>query len=304
VSKSGHNSEQASLTITCSWQCVKGDYLYHFSLPQLDLLAWVLITKLVPTYYQKLGVMLNDIGHFCKLPKWRRDFKAEWIKAMKTPIMMPMNERYHPDIKRFICTCLQFVVSRFLLCKHLVQQFHLVNPRFFLEVTQNRTLPFWSHPSLKPFAITTNTTEPELADDTKATGSNHNDSDTGYNRLNLAAYRIGDMSDNNNDDGLIDTEGRGDDTVTEKNVAKEKMENYICIIQDFADGLEYQVKFQDPQFLTTLERDGAGFMRLAQNCLSRERQQNSSQVASPTTWERSTANVLFYRARPSRNHSA
>ncbi|KAN0136762.1 hypothetical protein V8E53_005532 [Lactarius tabidus] len=220
--------------------------------------------------------MLNDIGHFCKLPKWRRDFKAEWIKAMKTPIMMPMNERYHPDIKRFICTCLQFVVSRFLLCKHLVQQFHLVNPRFFLEVTQNRTLPFWSHPSLKPFAITTNTTEPE----------------------------IGDMSDNNNDDGLIDTEGRGDDTVTEKNVAKEKMENYICIIQDFADGLEYQVKFQDPQFLTTLERDGAGFMRLAQNCLSRERQQNSSQVASPTTWERSTANVLFYRARPSRNHSA
>ncbi|KAN0136763.1 hypothetical protein V8E53_005533, partial [Lactarius tabidus] len=44
----------SSLTITCSWQCVKGDYLYHFSLPQLDLLAWVLITKLVPTYYQKL----------------------------------------------------------------------------------------------------------------------------------------------------------------------------------------------------------------------------------------------------------
>jgi hypothetical protein len=208
---------------------VKGDYLYHFSLPRLDLLAWVLITKLVPTYYQKLEVMLNDIGHFHELPKWRRDFKAEWIKAMKTPIMMPMNERYCPDIKHFVCTCLQFIVSRFLLCKHLVQQFHPVNPRFFFKVTRNCTLPFWSHPSLKPFAITADATEPELADDPKATGSNHNNLDTGYNRLNLAAYRIDDTSDDD-DDRLIDTEGRGDDTVTEKNMAKEKMENYICII--------------------------------------------------------------------------
>jgi hypothetical protein len=142
-------------------------------------------------------------------------------------------------------------------------------------------------------------TEQELADGPQATDGNSNN--TGYSRLNLAAYRIDDMSDDD-DDGLIDTEGRGDDTVTEKNAVKEKMENYIRIIRDFSDGLEYQVKFQDPRFLTTLEKDGAGFIRLAQNCLSRERRQNSSRVASPSTWERSTANVLFYRARPSRDH--
>jgi hypothetical protein len=302
VSKSSHNSERASLTITCSWRRVKGDYLYHFSLPRLDLLAWVLITKLAPTYYQKLEVMLNDIGHFRELPKWRKDFKAVWMKAMKTPITMPMNKRYRPDIQRFVCTCLQFVVSRFLVCKHLVQQFQPVNPRFFLEVTRNRTLPFWSHPTLKPLAMAadeSHETEQELADGPKATDGNSNN--TGYSRLNLAAYGIDDMSDDD-DDGLIDTEGRGDNTVTEKNAVKEKMENYIRIIRDFSDGLEYQLKFQDPRFLTTLEKDGAGFIRLAQNCLSRERRQNSSRAASPSTWERSTANALFYRARPSRDH--
>jgi len=79
--------------------------------------------------------MLNDIGRFRELPKWRKDFKAQWKKAIRTPITMPLNKRYQPDVKQFVCTCLQFIVSRFLICKHLVQQFHPVNLQFFLEVT-------------------------------------------------------------------------------------------------------------------------------------------------------------------------
>ena len=43
-----------------------------------------------------------------------------------------------------------------------------------------------------------------------------------YDRLNLAAYAIDD------DDGLINTEGGRERT--EKNVVKEKMEDYIRII--------------------------------------------------------------------------
>ena len=140
---------------------MKEDYLHHFSLPRLDLLAWVLVTKLAPTYYRKLEVMLNDIGRFCELAKWRKDFKFDWMKVMRTEIMQPMNEKYRPDTTKFLCTCPQFVVSRFLLCKHIVQQFHPVDPRFFLEVTWNRTLPFWSHPSLKPLVAPTDATGPD-----------------------------------------------------------------------------------------------------------------------------------------------
>ena len=84
-----------------------------------------------------------------------------------------------------------------------------------------------------------------------------------YDQLNLAAYTI------NNNDGLINTEGGGERT--EKNMVKEKMEDYICIIQKIYNSLKYQLKFQDPQFLTTLEKDGTGFITLAQNCLSCER---------------------------------
>ena len=274
---------------------MKEDFLHHFNLPRLDLLAWVLVTKLAPTYYRKLDLMFNDIGRFRELPKWRKDFKSEWKKAARTPITMPLNERYRPDVKRFVCTCPRFVVSRFLICKHLVQQFHPVNPRFFLEVTRNRSLPFWSHPSLKPLGIPTDSVEMD-----HRTGDG--DDNVGvevYNRLNMAGNEIDLESDD--DDGLIDTWENGSDS--EKKTYKEKMEDYIRITRDFCDGLEFQVKFQDSRFLKTLEKDGAGFFKLAQNCLSRERRLNSSRAASPSTWERATSNAIFYRSRPRRDHT-
>ena len=237
---------------------MKEDYLHHFSLPRLDLLAWVLITKLVPTYYQKLEVMLTDIGRFRELPRWRKDFKADWKKAMNTPIMQPLNEKYRPDAQKFVCTCPHFVVSRFLLCKHIVQQFHLVDPRFFLEVTRNRCLPFWSHPSLKPLVTADNRIEPQ--DPPAIQGNGEGDT---YHHVNTATYRIEDESDND-DSGLVDMEERGGNG--EKKTYKEKMEDYIHLIRDFCDGLEYQIQFQDPRFLKTLEKDGSGLLKLAQNC--------------------------------------
>ena len=244
--------------------------------------------------------MLTDIGRFRELPKWRKDFKAEWKKVMNTPITMPLNKKYQPNVKKFVCTCPHFVVSRFLLCKHLVQLFHLVNPRFFLEVTRNRSLPFWSHLSLKPLATAEEGTEPE--ETVAITGDGGG---AAYDCLNTARYHLEGLnpeSDDDDDDGLVDMEGRGGDTVTEKKTYKEKMENYIYLIRDFCDGLEYQIKFQDQRFLRTLEKDGTGFMKLAQNCCSRERRQNLSRAASLSTWEKATSNAMFYRAWPSRNH--
>ena len=69
------------------------------------------------------------------------------------------------------------------------------------------------------------------------------------------------------------------------------------MIRVFADGLEYRVSFQDRRFLKTLQKEGAGLFRLTENCLSRERRFNSSQEASPTRWESSTANTMFYMNR-------
>ena len=95
VSESALNIKNTMLTSVCSWRHVKEDYLHHFSLPHVNLLVWIMITKLAPRYYQKIDVILNNTGCFQELPSWRHNFKAAWKKAMKTPITMPLNERYH-----------------------------------------------------------------------------------------------------------------------------------------------------------------------------------------------------------------
>ncbi|KAJ6523472.1 hypothetical protein DFH09DRAFT_1329961 [Mycena vulgaris] len=104
---------------------------------------------------------------------------------------------------------------------------------------------------------------------------------------------LGNGSDS--DDNLIDMNaevnaGRG--------TFDERLTSLLSTLRDFSDGIEYQRKFQDSHMLDVLEREGASFLRLAENCLSRERRVNSTRSAAPATWERSTANAMFYRTRP------
>jgi hypothetical protein len=241
--------------------------------------------------------MLKDIGRFRELPKWRKDFKSAWRKAMNTPITMPLNEKYRPDAKRFVCTCPQFVVSRFLICKHVVQLFHPVGPIFFLQVTRNRSTPFWSHPSLKPLLHV----EGDANEDRQMI-TDHGDDDPAageqYNRENTARNTFEDDGVESDDEPVDIHDGRWE---SQGETFKEQMGARIQLIREFCDGLEHQTQFQDHRFLKTLEKEGAGFFRLAQSCLSRERRLNSSRAASPTTWESSTSTALFYRSRPRRN---
>jgi hypothetical protein len=96
------------------------------------------MVKLAPTYYRKLDLAFVDIGQYRELPAWRKDFKAAWKKAKKTAITIPLNKKYHPDPHQWVCTCPQFIVDHFLICKHLVQSVHPVHPVFFLEVMWER----------------------------------------------------------------------------------------------------------------------------------------------------------------------
>jgi hypothetical protein len=203
---------------------------------------------------------------------------------------MSLNERYRPDIMQFVCTCPQFVVSRFLICKHLVQLFQPVNPVFFLAVTRNRTAPFWSYPSLKPLQGIGS--DDHKANDRKITSRLEGDDDTAQEACNARLNAAGISSEfkSDDDDQLVDT-WEGQDG--ERKPYKEVMRGNMQLLRDFCDGLEYQIQFQDRQFLETLEMRGAKLFKMARDCLSREKRLNSSQEASPTTWEHSTTNALL-----------
>ena len=47
----------------------------------------------------------------------------------------------------------RFVVSHFLMCKHLVRSVRPVDLEFFFEVERNQTTPFYSHPGLVELSL-------------------------------------------------------------------------------------------------------------------------------------------------------
>ncbi len=278
-----------------SWRRIKHDYLHHFHQPRIDLLVWILVVKLAPTYYQKLAVRLNDIGRFRELATWRKDFKSDWKKCLRTPITLPLNDAYRPDPYKWVCTCPAFVTSRFLFCKHLVQAVKPVPPIFFLTVTRNRTVPFWSHSDLIPLVLAP--TAPVVEVESAATLVENNvQNSTDTVPRNPSAEPAIDADAEDSDDDIIDTEPQ--QFTLQGKTYLERMADTIQVLRDFADGLEYQVQFNDRRMLDVVEREAAGALRLARTCLSKEKRAQSSRGPAPRTWDSAANSAMYYRTRP------
>ncbi|KAJ6586656.1 hypothetical protein B0H10DRAFT_1832240 [Mycena sp. CBHHK59/15] len=272
---------KTTMILESHWRRIKHDFLHHFHMPRCDLLAWILITKLAPTYYLKLGRMLTDTGRYRELPCWRKAFKRTWKELEKKPITLPVNPAYKTDSTKGLCTCPYLPTSRFLICKHYVQAVEPVPPVFFLEVKRQRTAPFWVHPSLRPLSGDGSASNQPTGSGEDGTGAN------------TSRDALPDWDDDEDDDFVVDTQ-LGDDRRT----FGEAMDDDIELILEFAKGLKFQRQFRDQRMLQALEKEGASFLRLARACLEKERRLTSTRGNAPSTWDRSTSAAMFYRARP------
>ncbi|KAF8998927.1 hypothetical protein BDQ17DRAFT_1428105 [Cyathus striatus] len=159
---------------------------------------------------------------------------------------MPLNDAYKPDPQRWVRTCPSFLVSRFLLCKHLVQSVYQVPAVFLAQVKRRRTTPFWKHESLR------------VIEDT--------DSDDDYEDPAVRPQRLVPKIENNagfsSDTEIIDgNKGSSDDdeedAYNEQEIDlertgktfEESMNSMINTTSEFTDLLQYQIQFQDQQAL-------------------------------------------------------
>lgn len=254
-------------------------------MPRCDLLVWILVTKLAPSYYRKLDRLSKETARYRELSSWRKDFKKIWRKLEKKPITIPLNDAYQPNVEKWICTCPAFAISRFLICKHLIQRMQRVPPIFFLEAERNRELPFWRHESLKPLEEYEADLTEIVAGTTK--GADEND--------------IGDEHNEDEDEEEEEDEDDEDEEITHQHgghTFEEALTEDIDLIVEFAKGLKYQLQFRDQRMLNALEREGASFLRLAKACMEKERRMNSTRGPTVSTWEKSTNGAMFYRTRP------
>ncbi|ESK85102.1 hypothetical protein Moror_3617 [Moniliophthora roreri MCA 2997] len=251
-------------TMLCEshWRRIKHDYLHHFHQPRVDLLIWILVKKLGPTYEQKLAQTVGNIGRYCDMASWRKPFKAKWKRCEAADIPRPINSKYKPNPQRWVCTCLAFSKSRFLLCKHLVQSVH---PPLNDSIAPNPILPI----------------------------------------AELEALHIRDDNDPIDDEGNArnDDAGEDEEEVMILGMYDGRLDGYMAMLRDFADGLEYQQQSHDYRMLDMVERRGAPLFRLIEECRRKEQQMNSTRGTALSTWDPSTIGAMYYRGRPLTHNS-
>ncbi|KAJ3780635.1 hypothetical protein GGU10DRAFT_321469 [Lentinula aff. detonsa] len=262
------------------WQHIKHDFLHYFHRPRVDLLVWILVAKLTPTYQRKLNNLTLDIGRYRGLAGWRKAFKQEWKKLEWRPITLPLNPRYRPQVKQWACTCPSQAPNRFLLCKHLVQGVKPKRHILVLEVTRLRTAPFWQHPSLIP-----------------KTDLPKGYVDRDFIQVDIPNEQQLDPQQNEPEDGN-ESDGEEEEYEYASATYTERMDELIGKLRSFADGLHYQKQFRDVGFLNTLEKHGSGFFRMLDSCLDKERRQNHNGGAPTRTWDPKAASAMFYRTQP------
>ncbi|KAF7290614.1 SWIM-type domain-containing protein [Mycena indigotica] len=274
-------------TMICEshWRKLKQDYLHEYHSPRLDLLVWIILTKLCKTYTTKLTKFLTPScrTRMSELSSWRDTFRKTWRSLEKRDISDRVHDTYRPDVTRWVCSCPAFLVSRFLLCKHLVQRVQVVPATFFREVKRRHTVPFWQHPALIP--LHDGNDGPAL----QAPGANL--------PQDLDVPEDEDEDDDQEPSVYIETAADREFDASAATFEAE-FDREIQRMEEFLAGLKYQKQFRDRRMLDTLQKKGSGFFRLAQACLVKERKAQSTSGQAAQTWDPQLADAMYYRPRP------
>ena len=112
------------------WRTLKHVSLHRSNRPHVDLVVWILISRVLPGALQRLTVIKNGDSRIHRA-RWREAFKKHWKKERKKLIDPEKPAKYHTNPVRWICGCKAFLFSRFLICKHLIYCFETPSPEVF-----------------------------------------------------------------------------------------------------------------------------------------------------------------------------
>ena len=127
---------KTTMLMESHWKVIKRNYLPRFFRPRLNLVIFIIITRLIPHN----EIMYDKYQKGREKVAWRKDFKKHWKNLATKEIS---GELYYTNTDQWICSCLAFLKDRFFLCKHLVK---LVNntttSEFFNNIQRQGIYPF------------------------------------------------------------------------------------------------------------------------------------------------------------------
>jgi hypothetical protein len=184
---------KTTMVVENLWKHIKRRDLAHYNRPRLDLVTHLVITGVLPRVQLTLASILDRrrVGRPKALAQWQTDFRHHWkemslsdeerlvkkelavrqgnLKGKKRDEKLEQiaNEegrehgQYYTSLQTWTCSCPSYLISRFLLCKHLVrltneklQNKPLTQLKFFANLQRARYTPFYNikgiHCDLEP----------------------------------------------------------------------------------------------------------------------------------------------------------
>lgn len=141
---------KTTMIVESHWRRLKHDYLHRFNRPRVDLVLWILLSRVLPDSVYRMNEILEG-GSRCVEASWRKVFKRQWKASQKQVVDERSIRLYHTNPTQWTCACESFLLSRFMFCKHLVHCFTKVpvGPQsfeLFSRIRRQRAPPFWVEP--------------------------------------------------------------------------------------------------------------------------------------------------------------
>ena len=192
---------KTTMVVESLWRNLKHRDLHEFNRPRLDLVTHIIITDVLPRVRRTLDYVLDlcRIGRPKALASWQEDFRAdwknmslddehrvvmkqlEWLKKSKktkgrAERLAQLDEeenrprgKYLTEVDRWTCSCPAYLISRFLLCKHLVKEANqilndapLTDLSFFFNLRRRRYPPYYKMEGIHYEKINEEETEDEV----------------------------------------------------------------------------------------------------------------------------------------------
>ncbi|KAI9430358.1 hypothetical protein F5148DRAFT_1296338 [Russula earlei] len=154
------------------WKQLKHNHLHHMLQPRLDLLVWILVTKVTPKYIACAEVLedTHHLGHSKPLSSYQKCFKSSWKQLTDASVSRNI---YVTDVTTWMCNCGQQMYHSQHLCKHLVQSVQPPPMHFWHQVVCHHILPLYCHPALVSNIKVTDVGHPDPNEGSITNGDNH-----------------------------------------------------------------------------------------------------------------------------------
>ena len=142
---------KTTMLVESHWKVIKRNYLPRFFRPRIDLVTFVIVTRLIP----HSEIMHDKYQSGREKVSWRKDFKKHWKDLLKKEVS---GELYYTNADQWICSCPAFLMDRFFLCKHLVKSVNnIITAEFFDNVQRQGIYPLLGmHKTSREQNITSN----------------------------------------------------------------------------------------------------------------------------------------------------